>query len=88
MNFNKKFTIVFDDLSQYLDSTDSLMLKEDMLQLQYGRFIIDVGFYQKDFVLYIIQDYNWNTPYLRIVIDDVSCLIPEIERACQIVLSL
>ena len=88
MNFNDKFNIVFDELSEYLDSKDPLLLKEDMLQLQYGRCIIDVGFYQNEFVLYVIEDNDWDSPYLRNEIDDLIHLIPEIENACKIVLSL
>lgn len=88
MNFNDKFNIVFDELSEYLDGKDPLLLKEDMLQLQYERYIIDVGFYQNEFVLYIIEDNDWDSPYLRNEIDDLIHLIPEIENACKIVLSL
>ena len=88
MNFNDKFNIVFDELSEYLNGKDPLLLKEDMLQLQYERYIIDVGFYQNEFVLYVIEDNDWDSPYLRNEIDDLIHLIPEIENACKIVLSL
>lgn len=33
-----------------------------MLQLAYKNYIIDVGFYSKEFVLYVIKDHNWDIP--------------------------
>ena len=53
MIYNKSFTVILDDLSEYIDTHDKLLLKEDMLQLAYKNYIIDVGFYSKEFVLYV-----------------------------------
>ena len=55
MIYNKSFTIILDDLSEYIDTHDKLLLKEDMLQLAYKNYIIDVGFYSKEFVLYVLN---------------------------------
>ena len=53
MIYNKSFTVILDDLSEYIDTHDKLLLKEDMLQLAYKNYIIDVGFYSKELVLYV-----------------------------------
>ena len=31
MIYNKSFTVILDDLSEYIDTHDKLLLKEDML---------------------------------------------------------
>lgn len=62
MVYNNSFTIVFDDLSEYINTHDKSLLKEDMLQLAYKEYIIDLGFYLNGFILYLIKDYNWDTP--------------------------
>lgn len=77
-----------DDLSEYIINKDSSLLKEDMLQLICGNYIIDVGFYDNEFILYIIENYNWNKPYLKKRICDEKKLIQEINNACEQVLTL
>lgn len=44
MILHNPFTILFDDLSEYLDSHDRSLLKEDMLQLAYKEYLIDLGY--------------------------------------------
>ena len=41
MIYNKSFTVILDDLSEYIDTHDKLLLKEDMLQLAYKNDIIN-----------------------------------------------
>lgn len=62
MVYNNSFTVVFDDLSEYMNTNDKSLLKEDMLQLSYMGYIIDLGFYSTGFILYLIKDQNWDTP--------------------------
>lgn len=62
MVYNNSFTVVFDDLSEYMNTNDQSLLKEDMLQLSYKGHIIDFGFYSTGFILYLIKNQNWDTP--------------------------
>lgn len=82
MKYGDNFKIGIDDLSEFIRSKDPSLLKEDMLQLLCGRYIIDVGFYDNEFILYIIKDYNWDKPYLKKRIYDEKILIKEINNAC------
>ena len=87
MIYNKSFTVVLDDLSEYIDTHDKLLLKEDMLQLAYKNYIIDVGFYSKGFILYVIQDHNWDIPIRKEFIQE-NDIINRINKACIEVLSI
>ena len=86
MIYNKSFTVILDDLSEYIDTHDKLLLKEDMLQLAYKNYIIDVGFYSKEFVLYVIKDHNWDIPIIKEFIQE-NDIINRINKACIEVLS-
>ena len=86
MIYNKSFTVVLDDLSEYIDTHDKLLLKEDMLQLA-KNYIIDVGFYSKGFILYVIQDHNWDIPIRKEFIQE-NAIINRINKACIEVLSI
>ena len=46
LKYDKRFTIEYDDLSDYLRSKDPALLKEDLLQLTCENYIIDVGYYR------------------------------------------
>lgn len=87
MIYNKSFTVVLDDLSEYIDTHDKLLLKEDMLQLAYKNYIIDVGFYSKEFILYVIKDRNWDIPIIKEFIQE-NDIINRINKACIEVLSI
>lgn len=87
MIYNKSFTIVLDDLSEYIDTHDKHLLKEDMLQLAYKNYIIDVGFYSKGFILYVIKDRNWDIPMRKEFIQE-NDIINRINKACIEVLSI
>lgn len=87
MIYNKSFTVILDDLSEYIDTYDKLLLKEDMLQLAYKNYIIDVGFYSKEFVLYVIKDRNWDIPIIKEFIQE-NDIINRINKACIEVLSI
>lgn len=88
MRYGDKFKVEIDDLSEFIRSKDPILLKEDMLQLLCGKYIIDVGFYDNGFILHIIEDYNWDQPYLKKRIYDEKTLIEEIKSACIEVLAL
>lgn len=87
MIHNKSFTVVLDDLSEYIDTHDKHLLKEDMLQLAYKNYIIDVGFYSKRFILYVIKDRNWDIPMRKEFIQE-NDIINRINKACIEVLSI
>lgn len=55
MVYNNSFTVVLDDLSEYMNTHNKSLLKEDMLQLAYKEYIIDLGFYLNGFILYLIK---------------------------------
>lgn len=88
MKYDHKFKIEIDELSEFLKSENTLLLKEDMLQLICDNYIIDVGFYNTEFILYIIKDYNWDKPYFKKNINDKRMLTKVINMACSEVLSL
>ena len=44
MVYNNSFTVIFDDLTEYMNTNDKSLLKEDMLQLSYKGYVIDLGF--------------------------------------------
>ena len=87
MVYNDSFTIILDDLSEYIDTHDKFLLKEDMLQLAYNDYIIDVGFYSKEFILYVIKDHNWDIPVRKEFIQE-NDIINRINRTCIEVLSI
>ena len=87
MIYNKSFAVILDDLSEYIDTHDKLLLKEDMLQLAYKDYIIDVGFYSKEFILYVIKDRNWDIPIRKEFIQEDN-IINRINKACIEVLSI
>ena len=83
LNYNQRFSLEYDDLSDYLRSKNPALLKEDMLQLTYENYIVDVGYYRGCFIIYIIKDYNWSKPCMKKVINNENLLISEIERVCE-----
>ena len=87
MIYNESFTVVLDDLSEYIDTHNKHLLKEDMLQLVYKNYIIDVGFYSKGFVLYVVKDHNWDVPMRKELIPQ-NDIINRISKACVEVLSI
>lgn len=70
--YNDSFTILSDDLSEYLDSHDRSLLKEDMLQLAYKEYLIDLGYYTHQFILYVVKDYNWDIPVKKEYLQEES----------------
>ena len=87
LKYDKRFTIEYDDLSDYLRSKDPALLKEDLLQLTCDNYIIDVGYYRDCFIIFIIKDINWSKPCWKKVINNENQLITEIEMACEKVIS-
>lgn len=86
MVYNNSFTLVFDDLSEYINTHDKSLLKEDMLQLAYKEYIIDLGFYLNGFILYLIKDYNWDTPIKKEHIQENE-ITNKLNKMCDEILS-
>ncbi len=86
MVYNNSFTVVFDDLSEYMNTNDKSLLKEDMLQLSYKGYIIDLGFYSTGFILYLIKDQNWDTP-VKIEHIQENEIINRLNKMCGEILS-
>lgn len=86
MVYNNSFTVVFDDLSEYMNTNDKSLLKEDMLQLSYMGYILDLGFYSTGFILYLIKDQNWDTP-VKIEHIQENEIINRLNKMCGEILS-
>lgn len=83
MVYNKNFKINLDNLSEYLSTSDESLLKEDMLQLEYKNYVIDFGFYSNKFILYIIEDYNWENPIKKEYINNINNINSIINKYCD-----
>ena len=83
MVYNKNFKINLDNLSEYLSTFDESLLKEDMLQLEYKNYIIDFGFYSNKFILYIIEDYNWENPIKKEYVNNINNINSIINKYCD-----
>lgn len=86
MVYNNSFTVIFDDLSEYMNTNDKSLLKEDMLQLSYKGYVIDLGFYSTGFILYLIKDQNWDTP-VKIEHIQENEIINRLNKMCGEILS-
>lgn len=84
--YNNSFAIISDDLSEYMSTHDKCLLKEDMLQLAYKEYTVDLGFYSNQFILYIVKDNNWDIPIKKEYILEKD-IINNINKACNEVLS-
>ena len=84
--YNDSFTILSDDLSEYLDSHDRSLLKEDMLQLAYKEYLIDLGYYSNQFILYVVKDYDWNNLVKKRNLREEE-IMNSLNKACDEVLS-
>lgn len=83
MVYNKNFKINLDNLSEYLSTFDESLLKEDMLQLEYKNYVIDFGFYSNKFILYIIEDYNWENPIKKEYVNNINNINSIINKYCD-----
>ena len=69
-------------------------LQEDMLQIEFGdRFLVDVGWYPEMnakgcFIVYVIQDEDWDNPLSKVKCSTLEELKEAIERAVQFIYSL
>lgn len=86
MVYNNSFTVVFDDLSEYMNTNDKSLLKEDMLQLSYKGYIVDLGFYSNGFILYLIKGQNWDTP-VKIEHIQENEIMNRLNKMCDEILS-
>lgn len=86
MVYNNSFTVIFDDLSEYMNTNDKSLLKEDILQLSYRGYIVDLGFYSNGFILYLIKDHNWDTPIKKEYVQETE-IINKLNKMCDEILS-
>lgn len=86
MVYNNSFTVLFDDLSEYMNTHNKSLLKEDMLQLAYKGYIIDLGFYLNGFILYLIKDHNWAVPIEKEYVQENE-IMNKLNKMCDKILS-
>lgn len=86
MLYNNHFSIILDDLSEYMISHDKSLLKEDMLQLAYREYLIDLGYYSNQFILYVVKDYNWDILVKKEYLQEED-IMNSLNKACDEVLS-
>lgn len=84
--YNNHFSIILDDLSEYMISHDKSLLKEDMLQLAYREYLIDLGYYSNQFILYVVKDYNWDILVKKEYLQKED-IMNSLNKACDEVLS-
>lgn len=57
-------------------------LEEDMLQVEYpNNFILDLGWYHDQYIIYIIKDYEWSVPVVKYSIKNESNLLDTLQMA-------
>lgn len=83
--YHNSFTVIYDDLSMYLNTHDMSLLKEDMLQLSYKDYIVDLGYYSNGFMLYVVKAYEWDAPIKKEHIQE-SDIKNKIDKTCDEVL--
>lgn len=69
-----------------MNTNDKSLLKEDILQLSYRGYIVDLGFYSNGFILYLIKDQNWDTPIKTEHIQETE-IINKLNKMCDEILS-
>ncbi len=66
------YKIALDDIFPHSNIPDDTYLREDMYQATYEVYGIDCGWYEIDgigqFVTYLIKDYDWDAPVIRIAV--------------------
>ncbi len=78
-----------DETIPFQNQRDSF--KEDLLQITYGdRFLLDVGWYPEmnpkgHFIVYAIQDYDWQNPIVELKCHSLNQLKKTIERVVRII---
>lgn len=70
----------------YLNTHDMSLLKEDMLQLSYKDYIVDLGYYSNGFMLYVVKAYEWDAPIKKEHIQE-SDIENQINKVCNEILS-
>ena len=59
-------------------------LQEDMLQVEYSNnFILDMGWYQTTYIIYIIQNLEWGDPVARYATQDADNLFELLTKAVK-----
>lgn len=86
MVYRNSFTVIYDDLSMYLNTHDRSLLKEDMLQLSYKDSIVDLGYYSNGFILYVVKAYDWDAPIKKEHIQE-NDIVAKIDEICDAIVS-
>lgn len=87
----KKWIIIYDDFhySEKLSIEEQyLQLKEDLLQIEYWSYIIDVGRYwpwndEWNFNIFVIYNKNRDNPYKKIICKTYDKLINNLKKIVQ-----
>ncbi|MCD2225463.1 hypothetical protein LAX75_11550 [Listeria cossartiae] len=63
----------------FLDQSD--LLKEDILQVQYpDDLLLDVGYYEKQYKIFVIKNLNWEEPTVVCVADNFNDLLCKLQK--------
>ena len=58
--------------------------EEDILQVDYPhQFVLDLGWYDGIFIIYIIKDYNWSVPIIKYTVLNEDNLIEVLNEAIE-----
>jgi len=69
--------IIRNEFPELINNFHETFLTEDMFQIQQNDYIIDAGWYgnENGFITYLIYNYNWENPIIRIRSNSVEdCL--------------
>jgi len=74
-------------------SQQELSLQEDMLQVDYGSYVVDVGWYPAldvngRFVIYLIQNSDWDNPVQKIETNNFMILKERLQETIDYVEAL
>lgn len=85
MVIDANFTIVHDDLSEYLNTHDRLRLSKEMLRLEHGCISIYVDGNDSEFIIFIIDSNSPTEPIARISCNE-NQVEDKLSEICQMVL--
>jgi len=92
----KDGNIIFDDFAINFFFPllgQELTLKEDLLQVDYGNYLLDIGWYPEfeingKFIIQIISNFNWEKPIVKTKTKNLKSLKKAIKKAVDIIESL
>ncbi len=85
--------IIFDDSTVDIFfplSNQEITLKEDLLQVNYGNYLLGVGWYPEfevngKFIIQVISNFDWEKPVVKIKTKNLKLLKKVIQRAIYII---